>query len=113
MSGIDDIAAERKRQREIEGWSTEHDDRHRDKSMALAAALYATPVPLQAVYVWHGDDRVPHVRTFDPWPWKNVGANGTSDAWDKRKKHDYRRRLVIAGALLAAEIDRLDRAEGK
>jgi hypothetical protein len=31
--------------------------------------------------------------------------------WDKRRKHDRRRKLVIAGALIAAEIDRLDMAK--
>jgi hypothetical protein len=29
------------------------------------------------------------------------------DAWDKREKHSRIRRLEIAGALIAAEIDRL------
>lgn len=39
-----------------------------------------------------------------PWPW--------SDAWDKRKKHDRIRQLSIAGALIAAEINRLLAAKG-
>jgi hypothetical protein len=35
----------------------------------------------------------------DAWPW--------SRNWDKRDKHSRTRRLEIAGALIAAEIDRL------
>jgi hypothetical protein len=42
-------------------------------------------------------------RWVDPWPW---------DAQcDKRKTHDDIKRLVISGALIAAEIDRLKRKE--
>ena len=42
---------------------------------------------------------------IDPWPAK------WSAAWDKRSKHNRLRRLTIAGALIAAEIDRLGRKE--
>lgn len=108
MSGIEAIAAERKRQVEAEGWSPEHDDQHTDCSLALAAALYATPVTLVQLQIG-----TIHVRSIDPWPWKDSGINGSWNCWDKRSKHSYRRRLVIAGALLAAEIDRYDREVGR
>lgn len=108
MSAIDEIKAERLRQMEIEGWSTAHDDRHTDKSLALAAALYAAPIPLKELVLAHDGDSY-QARTRDPWPWTGVSVNGSYNCWDKRHKHDYRRRLVIAGALIAAEIDRLDR----
>jgi hypothetical protein len=116
MSAIDDIAAERQRQIDIEGWNIKHDDEHDDKSLAMAAALYASP----------RDDLVvielkPHgVKWIDPWPWYDVvdvaergdcPIYGKRSAWDKRKKHDRRRRLVIAGALILAEIERIDRAQ--
>lgn len=38
MSVIDEIAAERQRQVEVEGWTAEHDDKHADGSLAQAAA---------------------------------------------------------------------------
>jgi hypothetical protein len=44
----------------------------------------------------------------DPWPWE--------PEWDKRGSGDRMRDLVKAGALIAAEIDRLQRsakAEGR
>lgn len=82
--GVREIAAERQRQIEAEGWTPEHDDAHRDHSLAGAAACYALGSKLNWPASW--DDR---------W-WK--------------PSENRRRNLVKAGALIAAEIDRLDRA---
>ncbi|MEC8629905.1 MAG: hypothetical protein VXY73_07425 [Pseudomonadota bacterium] len=98
MTGIDAIAAERKRQIEAEGWTAEHDDQHTDETLALVAALYATPIPLFSQEIGES-----HTLFEDPWPTE------WDDAWDKRGELNRRRRLEIAGALIAAEIDRLDR----
>lgn len=110
MTPLDEIGNERARQIGIEGWTPQHDDRHRDKSLALAAALYASPIPLQSVEITSDGA----VHTKDPWPWRNLDVDPQSRSaatkgWDKRRKHDYRRRLIIAGALIVAEIERLDR----
>lgn len=88
-----DVLAERSRQVEAEGWTPEHDDKHRHGEMAVAAACYA----LNAA-----DDRDgPEVRFVgaELWPW--------ADEWWKPK--DRRYDLVRAAALLLAEIERLDR----
>jgi hypothetical protein len=105
MSAIDDIAAERKRQIDVEGWNTKHDDEHDDRSLAMAAALYASPRDDLVVIELNPDG----VKWIDPWPWYEI--YGKRSAWDKRKKHDQRRRLVVAGALILAEIERIDRAQ--
>jgi len=111
MSVIDEIAAERRRQVEQEGWTAEHDDDHENGEMAMAAALYAAPEPLLAVERGSGSF------TFsDPWPWwdQMEGVRGGIHkvaAWDKRDQHDQRRRLIIAAALIVAEIERLDRSD--
>lgn len=94
MTGVELIAAERQRQIEQEGWTASHDEQHKTGQLALVAALYATPVPLFSVK--NGDQEL---FWWDPWPW--------SRQWDKRRKHGRLRRLEIAGALIAAEIDRL------
>jgi len=87
MRGIELIYAERERQINAEGWTFEHDDQHDDGELAMAAACYAA---------W------PQDTLYGLWPF---------DAeWDKRKKHDRIRQLTIAGALIAAELDRLLRA---
>lgn len=85
MTGIHDIWAERIRQEGGEGWTPEHDDQHTHGELARAAMCYADPL---------NGPGVPY-----RWPWDRVW-------W---KPTDRRRDLVKAGALIAAEIDRLDR----
>lgn len=87
------IAAERRRQVEVEGWTAEHDDDvGRHGKLARAAAVYATPLP----------DRDPDfVQQF--WPWEQP-------SFYKPTPLDRVRELAKAGALIAAEIDRLHRA---
>ena len=100
MDVLAEIAAERRRQTEVEGWSPEHDDEHTDGSMADVAAAYAmTMVPLQQVsnHPYRGVSWLP---TFWPASW--------GKQWWKPK--DRRRDLIRAAALLVAEIERLDRA---
>ena len=99
MTAIDDIAAERRRQIEAEGWSPEHDDAYANDQMAMAAICYADPNPNMVPLPDLGG-RSPS-RPYIPagWPW--------SPKW--WKPTDRRRNLVKAAALIAAEIDRLDR----
>lgn len=94
---IADIAAERRRQIEVEGWTPEHDDEHERAEMACAAACYALSGTSadEAIYI-HG--RWKDIRDLF-WPWSR-------DWW---KPKDRRRNLVKAGALIVAEIERLDR----
>jgi hypothetical protein len=99
-TGIQRIVDERARQIAKEGWTPEHDDEHVEGELALVGALYATP------------------EFEDKWP-----STWCKD-WDKRILPEYRnsllptaariRELEKAGALIAAEIDRLMRKrEGK
>jgi hypothetical protein len=91
-SGVELIAAERRRQVEAEGWTLEHDDQHTDRSLARAAACYAYPPGITA------SGPVPN-----HWPW--------DPEWWKPDPDDSIHNLVRAGALIAAEIDRLQRLE--
>ena len=95
MTGIELVAKERKRQIEEEGFSPKHDAEHTDGELAMAAACYAAP---EQVYIHTQAEDVHHF--VDPWPedWHE---------WDKREEHSRIRQLAIAGALIAAEIDRL------
>ncbi len=97
MTPLDEIAAERRRQIEVEGWTPEHDDKHHGGELATAAAAYA--------YAAGVDDaqRAPFVGgRLAPrgWPW-------SLEWW---KPTTRRRDLIKAGALIVAEIERLDRA---
>jgi hypothetical protein len=86
------IAAERQRQIDQEGWSAEHDAQHAKGDLAIAAACYALDgiSPLERLAFF---PRVPVI-----WPWH-------PDLW---KPTDRIMDLVKAGALIAAEIDRLE-----
>jgi len=87
-TGIELIAEERQRQIESEGWSSQHDSfEHEDGSLAIAGACYAL-----------GDPTPP---AFWPWNYK----------WWKPTPKNRIRELQKAGALIAAEIDRLNNIE--
>lgn len=95
MTAIEEIAAERARQKAVEGWTEAHDDTHDHEEMASAAACYAMPRSFRRLAMPYVDDVLSRL-----WPWD-------SKWW----KPDTRRRdLVKAGALIVAEIERLDRA---
>ncbi len=82
------IAEERERQKAVEGWTPGHDDNHIDGELRDAAIAYAMVC----------DDRAgEYAKDIYPWP----------DAW--KPNDDPIRNLVRAGALIAAEIDRVQR----
>lgn len=94
-TGAQLIADERKRQVKQEGWTAEHDDSHDQQELAAAATMYASPYPIKAKSLITGRYEA------DVWPWDE-------DSY-KPSAGDRIRELVKAGALIAAEIDRLQR----
>lgn len=90
LSGADLIAVERLRQLEAEGWTAEHDDAH-DSGELCGAAM---------AYIANRDSASVDPEPPSWWPWES--------SWWK-PSDDPIRNLVKAGALLAAEIDRLQR----
>ncbi len=90
-TGVELIAEERQRQIEKEGWTADYDDNYQAKGdLASAGACYA----------------LDYAGAFNPsanWPWE--------DRWWKPTPNDPVRQLVKAGALIAAEIDRLQRSK--
>ena len=87
-----DIGEERMRQVEIEGWTEAHDDKWINAELAAAAASYA----------WPRDGKMQDGRIVPKqWPWH----------WSWWKVAGQRRNLIKAGALIVAEIERLDRVE--
>jgi hypothetical protein len=95
MTGAEMIAAERQRQIESEGWTPEHDDEHDKGEMAVAASWYTRITWFKMI-----GHPVPYGDTPPNWPW---------DASWWKPSDDPIRNLVKAGALIAAEIDRLQR----
>lgn len=94
-TGVERIAAERQRQIEAEGWTPEHDTEHDACELAMAANSYV----YWAVGQVNGEcwpDEEPLIPAS--WPWD-------MDSW--KPAVDPIRNLEKAGALIAAEIDRL------
>lgn len=81
------VIAERFRQIDAEGWTSDHDDRHDRGELGRAGACYIIHAGTQS-------GTPPH-----DWPWDG-------DWW---KPHGVRRDLVRGGALLMAEGERFDR----
>lgn len=81
-----DVQAERRRQITAEGWTPEHDDLYCAAELPRAAAAY----------ILNGaNDEAPAIWSFSAKWWK---------------PRDARSNYVRAGALILAEIERLDRA---
>lgn len=93
-----DVLAERQRQISAEGWTPDHDDEHVCDEIAAMACFYAMP---------------PGARDWDASSTgygASFGAAILPEGWEP-KTGDRRRELIKAGALIIAEIERLDRAE--
>lgn len=92
-NGAESVLRERERHLSHEGWTAKHDDGHRAGEIARAAACYALSA---------GPEKVSDLSLIHRlWPWE----------WRWFKPRSKREDLVRAGALIIAEIDRLDRAD--
>lgn len=92
-TGIELIAEERQRQIKEEGYSAEHDQEHRKGELAIVAMCYACPIKYRPM--------------FSPVSW--FSRIGWNLKWWKPSTRV--RDLQKAGALIVAEIDRLQNVE--
>lgn len=97
MTGSEMISYERNRQIYDEGWSSEHDDQHRLGEIIRDSIAYSTRAFYQ-IYI--NNETI--IDSSLGWPW--------SLDWFK-PSNDPILNLVKAGALIAAEIDRIQREE--
>jgi hypothetical protein len=88
-SGVELITEERQRQIDVEKWDYSHDADYSKNQLLHAAICYAYPD--------RGEDCIDQPPMA--WPWDAM--------WWKPTPGDRVRELVKAGALIAAEIDRL------
>jgi hypothetical protein len=113
---IEEFATERWRQIDGEGFSLAHDDQHCNGELAMAAATYAYIAGLtiagraeiMAAMRQQMTPAAVHskaVSAFGIWP------DGWALSW--LKPTHRRRDLVKAGALIIAEIGRIDRLQGR
>lgn len=94
-TGIELITDERRRHKEKEGWTREHDNTHVKQELAKAAACYALPDHLRE------KNKNGRPKLF-PW-----SRSWWRPAINKESVVERIRELEKAGALCAAEIDRL------
>lgn len=87
---IDLINSERNRQINDKGWTPQHDDDHTDGELACAAAAFALSSTCR-----NFDEEI-----ITAWPWGEPMPSQESPLRD----------LVKAGALIVAEIERIQRA---
>ena len=98
--GIERIADERKRQMEGEGWTPENEDEYKEGQLAILASAYAIP-PIAGE--GSNDNRL-SLALKSMW---------SLEGWELSPDGRIRE-LEKAGALIVAEIDRLQRlTEGK
>lgn len=99
MTGAELINTERHRQLDEEGYSAEHDNENNKGELAFAAIAYLFAT--QSDRVAHDDGCVYFSKATSYWPWDPCLL----------KPKDRIANLVRAGALIAAEIDRLQRLQ--
>jgi len=112
--GAQRIVDERARQIAAEGYTAKHDDEHDGGELAMAAACYAAP---GLIYV--ESRRANSIGFHDPWPWEDLvdarprPSKGNFVEPEKATLDERIRLLEKAGALCAAEIDRLLRVKAR
>lgn len=103
-----DVLRERLRQQEGEGFDAAHDDEHNPFELAAAGAAYAWAASLsdydRKILIEEPHSFLAFLRRHI-WP----------SRWDRRwwKPKTRRADLVRAGALILAQIEKLDRAEAR
>lgn len=98
IKAIQDVLAERQRQKEKKGFTESRDDNYLPGVLSQAGAAYAVSV-----------SALPDAkrRAERLWPWQHVAK------YLKPTPKDPRASLVKAAALILAEIERIDRAGGQ
>ena len=118
--GTQRIAIERLRQVEKKDYDERHDDEHDKGELAIAAACYAFSAARSRRHKSLVAERIYVMRTYaatvhydDPWPWEERFDTRPYDGNVLKEPTDDEaiRLLEKAGALIAAEIDRLLRAQ--
>lgn len=111
-TGLELIATERQRQIESKGYNAEHDEMESAFQLSAAAAMFianAINKDFSGHTHYDGKGNVARfqIREIDTKKWQEHWPWGDHDG---RNKADVMTSLIKAGALVAAEIDRLQNA---
>lgn len=95
------IMEERVRQQSVEGFTPEHDDKHTNFELTEAAVIYSAAAGSLVLDKTMTSTQIELVLKYlGRWPWSSESLKISSDPINN---------LIKAGALIAAEIDRLQR----
>lgn len=111
MNALEQIAFEREQQ-VLAGYTAEHDDKHTLGELSDAAACYAAGLPTYAPTGAILPDAADAAGFAPLWPWPDLKPPMRGPAGEELENDPRIRQLVIAGALIVAEIERLHRAQG-
>ena len=103
-SGIALIAKERSRQISEEGYTSTHDDKSAKGSLAMAAIVYATTAVSSGYMRDNFREKVSKNEPIQHFPWQSKHLKVGDNSYASRIKE-----LTKSGALIAAEIDKLQR----
>lgn len=101
LTGAELIAKERRRQIHSLGFGPKNDEQYKDNELAKAASSYLATVVSPDE---DAEGNLSNSRVTDDWPWDEMWWDPTDDPI---------RNLVKAGALIAAQIDRLQALKSK
>lgn len=117
-TGMELISEERERQMVELGYDRNHDLQHTDEELAFAAACFAAPTTIFLVQYGNREAADPqggargtvagHARWVEPWP-QGFRRDAQGEEWTLDERLDE---LAKAGALIAAEMDRLQAEAG-
>lgn len=103
VTALDLIAAERRRQVVELGYGTQQDDEYSGGELSLAASAYAVAERMRFVYGYKANQ----LSTVCLWPWDLGSFKPATDNTPESRI----RELTKAGALIIAEIERLQRLQ--
>lgn len=112
-TGVQLIAAERKRQKTKKGYDAEHDEGESAFQLSGAAAMFIANAQNQHFKDHSHYDDKGNVARFQI---REIETNKWKEVWpwqdhDGRDKADIKTSLIKAGALIAAELDRIQADE--
>ncbi|MCG7550902.1 hypothetical protein [Pseudoalteromonas sp. Of7M-16] len=106
-SGVALIAKERSRQISEEGYTSTHDDKYEKGSLVMAAIVYATTAVSSSHMRDNFREKASKNEPIQHFPWQSKHLKVGDNSYASRIKE-----LTKSGALIAAEIDKLQRISG-
>lgn len=108
-TGIELIAQERQEQIEKHGYNKSHDKKHDGGNLALNASILASPQVIYEIEAFANSTRINALNVSPDWKLPHLAQKGNIIVHNsKLGKRERIKQLIVAGALICAEIDRIN-----